>query len=212
MIYLECSPVLSRYESRGSAQRTRYLESCCKPTPLVDGVSPRRPFSIELFPDPTGPMTNQNWLRCNVKIKSDTTGCPSISQEKLAFWVLIITGDLFSKSAVTGRIISNSISELEAYEGWPSNSPKSRSGKRSSLRASDFRKDSIRAKQAIAELIIGTVDTKTFMRSFKSEINESAVYADAVFSVLPVEFATITKTANVNSGASVLTLLPAIAY
>ena len=157
-------------------------------------------------------MIKQNCLRGNVKLKSDTTACPSIPQEKLAFWVLIITGDLIFESAVTGRILSNSISELEAYGGWTLNSPKSRSGKRSSLRASDFRKDSIRAKQAIAELIIGTVDTKTFMGSFRSEINESAVYADAVFSVRPVEFATITKTANVNSGASVLTLLPAIAY
>jgi hypothetical protein len=61
-------------------------------------------------------------------------------------------------------------------------------------------------------LIIGTADTKVFIGSFRSEINESAVYADVVFNVRPVEFATMTKTANVNSGASVVTLLPAIAY
>ena len=60
----------------------------------------------------------------------------------------------------------------------------------------------------MAALSIGIVDTKVFMGLSSREIKESAVYADAVLNVRPVEFATKTKTANVNSGASVVTLLP----
>lgn len=131
-----------------------------------------------------------------------------MSQEKLAFWVAIITAEPIFDPLTAGGTMFNSISELLGDEDWSPISPVPRSGKRSSLRASDFKKDSIRVKQAKAALSIGIVDTRVFMGPSRREIKERAVYADAVFSVRPVEFAKMTKTANVNNGASVFTLLP----
>ena len=88
-------------------------------------------------------------------------------------------------------------------------SPESRgfNGKRWSLRASEFKKDWIRVKQAIEAFSIGIVLIKVFIGVDKSKIRDKDVKADDVSKVCPVYFAAMTNTTKVTNGARVVELL-----
>lgn len=66
----------------------------------------------------------------------------------------------------------------------------------------------MRSKQAIAVLTIGIVRIIVDIGSASRYMRESEEYADAVSKGFPVVFESITKVANVASGATVRKLLP----